>query len=1203
MTPNPEDEKRLKNYLLGELTQEDTQRLEDRLLRDDSFVEHIRLIEDELVEDYERGSLSPHERERFETYFLSTPRRRRKLMFVRHISKFAGEAVVPEPAPQPLSWISSLFIPRWRVALLSALAVLIVLAGVGIWRAFFNRSEIGEGLRALNAAYRSRRPVEARITGFAYAPWYVTRNGVQPEVDITSRDRAERLLLDAAHDHPGPDAEHALGQLYLAEHKYDQAMSAFERALQADARNAQLNNDLGVALFEKGRTEKPGDADEKSIEALGRSVEQFNRAVELDDSLLEAHFNRALVYQQMALRRQAEEGWKEYLRRDANSPWADEARRNLNLLEESSHAAAMNNNDSLQRFLDAARSGDDDTAWKVIGQSYTSAGNEVTNSLLDAELGLASPGNLVERGASLPALSSLARLELDRDGDRYTSDMVGHYERATPQQRVILREARTHMKAGYEFFTMSRWTEAVGEYERATLAYERAGDDPERVFVEYRLAHCYIFLPDLEKARASFEKLLATSDAREYRWLHAHSLYGLAHVSINSNEFSKGAEYSGRALSEFERASDFNGVLRCLVQLADINRDLNRVGRSLSYLQRGLDLMSDGSAEPSQMWGILVQVAFGLSSKRLNTAALSYQKEALSVALDMGRPLLISRSYGYLGSAYALMKMYDKALDSVTRAFEIGQGMPEGAGGAEIMANASQQFGDILRQSGQCGRAVEAYDRSIRLYDGLHVEYYSYAAHRGKLICFMAASDDGAAGEELRTVLSLFERYRSKITADNQRNSFFDKQQDIYDLAIRYGYERMRDPALAFAYSEESRARSLLELLRKGGEVLDKGDAPDLSLSAETRPLTLAEIQNSLPEKTQVLQYALLEDKLLIWVVTKSGIHIAEAGIRAQELTEKVRAYLAAVSKPSATDGDAELAARAADLYRVLVAPAEPFLDRAKFLCIVPDKVLHYLPFGALVSPATGKYLIEDFNLGLSPSASIFVAESASAGEREGALEERLLSVGEPSFNRAAFTALPPLPSAAREAVAVSDFYRTSRRVLLREEASEQLVKSELQKADVAHFAMHYLVNESSEMLSGFPLAPERDPSARHKSDDGFLQSYEIYKMNLTRTRLVVLSACQTGIEQQYNGEGAVGLARPFLVAGVPAVVASLWPVDTDASAELMISFHRHRRRDALPTTEALRRAQIEMARGPDLRHRHPYYWAPFVAIGGHARF
>jgi len=1206
MALDSQDRQEIRLYLLGQLGLErDSQRVEERMLTESDYCEELLVVEDELIDEYISGSLTPDERDKFERHFLSAPERVRKLKFTRVFSDYVADAREAQTPPPPArrnlpAVLRPLFTPWFRAA---AVAAVLVVCSLLVWKVYFGADpRVGEGLAALRRAYVNGRPVEARIAGWQYAPWSVTRGGAQPEAEPISLARAESLLTEAADERPGPVSRHALGVRRLAEKNFDQAVALLEQALKDDGGDASLHNDLGVALLEKVRAGGDGAVTEKELELLGRSVEHFDQAVKLDDSLTEAYFNRALAYQRMGLWRQAEEGWREYLRRDTDSPWADEARRNLKLLEESGHAAPSNAEDDLKSFLAAARSGEDAAAWKVVGRNYTSAGNGVAGRLLDFELGLASPGDLVERDAVLPALSYLARLERDRDGERFTSELVDHYERATPKQRALSAEARAHMKAGYELFTKLKWAEAVGEYGKAKLAYERAGTNAERAFVEYRLSHCYIFLPDLEKARAGFEKLAAVSEASEYRWLRARSLYGLAHVSINSNEFSKAADYSGRALSEFERAGDLNGVLGCLAQLADINRILNRVERSLGYLRRGLALMSDGQAAPMQRWGVLVEVALGLSSKRLDTAALFYQKEALGVALDMGNPLLISRSLGYIGSAYASREKYAEALDSARRAFEMGQAMPGGgSGGAEIMANASLQFGDILRQSGDCGRAVEAYDRSILLYGGLNVEYYRYMSHHGKLLCFIAARDDGAAGEELRTVLSLFDYYRAKITVDSQRNSFFDKQQGVYDLAIRYGFERMHDPEMAFAYSEEGRGRSLLELLQRGGKVLNQGDATDLGLSADTRPMTLDEIKGGLPERAQVLQYAVLEDKLLIWVVTKSEVRAVESGVGARELAEKVRAYLALASAPPNADGDGALTARAADLYRILVAPAEHLLDKSKFLCIVPDKVLHYLPYEALVSPTTGNYLMDDYELGFAPSTSIYVAKSA-AGEKVGASEETLVSIGAPGFSREAFPSLPALPSAAKEAAAITNFYGRKGRVLLGGDATEQAVKSELQKADVAHFAMHYLADENSEMLSGFPLAPERAPSAGREGDDGFLQSYEIYRMELPRLRLVVLSACQTGIERQYGGEGAVGAARPFLVAGAASVVATLWPVDTDASAQLMIEFHRQRRRGAVPATEALRRAQHEMAHGRDSRYRHPYYWAPFVVIGGHAR-
>ena len=80
-----------------------------------------------------------------------------------------------------------------------------------------------------------------------------------------------------------------------------------------------------------------------------------------------------------------------------------------------------------------------------------------------------------------------------------------------------------------------------------------------------------------------------------------------------------------------------------------------------------------------------------------------------------------------------------------------------------------------------------------------------------------------------------------------------------------------------------------------------------------------------------------------------------------------------------------------------------------------------------------------------------------------------------------------------------------------------------------------------------------------------------------------------------------MSMARPFLARGVPIVVASLWAVDSDATAELMVSFHRYRKREGYTTIEALQRAQLDMLNGPRQFYRQPYYWASFNLIGGYA--
>ena len=158
-----------------------------------------------------------------------------------------------------------------------------------------------------------------------------------------------------------------------------------------------------------------------------------------------------------------------------------------------------------------------------------------------------------------------------------------------------------------------------------------------------------------------------------------------------------------------------------------------------------------------------------------------------------------------------------------------------------------------------------------------------------------------------------------------------------------------------------------------------------------------------------------------------------------------------------------------------------------------------------------------------------------------------------------------------------------------------------MQKASVIHFATHSIPDEDSPLLSKILLAKETSDVS--EGNDGVLQSYEIYNTKLPYARLAVLSSCESGIDRYYKGEGMMSLARSFMAAGVPTVVASLWKADSDATAKLMIEFHRLKQQEHLTVVESLRRAKLEMLRNQDERFRHPYFWSAFVVTGGEARF
>jgi CHAT domain-containing protein len=280
------------------------------------------------------------------------------------------------------------------------------------------------------------------------------------------------------------------------------------------------------------------------------------------------------------------------------------------------------------------------------------------------------------------------------------------------------------------------------------------------------------------------------------------------------------------------------------------------------------------------------------------------------------------------------------------------------------------------------------------------------------------------------------------------------------------------------------------------------------------------------------------------------------------------------------------------ELYRTLIEPIEAFLSPGDHLCFIPDKLLNQLPFSALFSSRKQRYLIEDYAVLVSPSSSILLFCSARAHQKFHPEAENTLVVGNPSFNRAAHPSLPDLPAATREAKEIAEIYKTSH-LLIETQATEAEVKRRLQTATIFHIAAHGVVNKR--MATDSELALCRP--AEQDREDGAFHSYEIAQMRLPRMRLAVLSACQSGVERYYRGEGMIGMSRSFLAAEVPTVVASLWAVDSEFAAIMMTSFHRHLQQQ--PAYVALRLAQLDMLQNSDHLRRHPYYWAAFSAFGG----
>jgi CHAT domain-containing protein len=155
-----------------------------------------------------------------------------------------------------------------------------------------------------------------------------------------------------------------------------------------------------------------------------------------------------------------------------------------------------------------------------------------------------------------------------------------------------------------------------------------------------------------------------------------------------------------------------------------------------------------------------------------------------------------------------------------------------------------------------------------------------------------------------------------------------------------------------------------------------------------------------------------------------------------------------------------------------------------------------------------------------------------------------------------------------------------------------ELFDAKLDDFRILHFATHGLLNSSHPELSGLVLSLVDEHGA---PQNGFLRLQDIYNLRLAAD-LVVLSACSTALGSEVRGEGLVGLTRGFVYAGARSVLASLWKIDDEASAEFMKIFYRKILAEGLRPAVALRTAQTELQK--EKRWQAPYHWAAFVLQG-----
>jgi CHAT domain-containing protein len=730
----------------------------------------------------------------------------------------------------------------------------------------------------------------------------------------------------------------------------------------------------------------------------------------------------------------------------------------------------------------------------------------------------------------------------------------------------------------------SDYAKAILEFEKSRDLFAQLGDEAEASISENWAVQ---FLPDVAKVTESRERLaaiIAQAESRRFNILIPSAYYWLGVSDYRQNNLSQTNRNFKTALRLAEAGSNGFEVQHVQEALASYYSALGELEPALAYASKMLPAKELYYQSPNQSWrekGTLADLTLKL---RFFATSLSFSQEGLGIAQSISPDSIrVNQNLRNMVNAAVARNDLAAALKYAGESRRIALERGDSAENTQSAAESYLLLAEVKSRTKDCPEALADYDQALELYRRLpEFTFSSYRIHKGKLFCFEQLGRREDFSGELQTVLKLSEEYRATIREDNSRQAFFANEQSVFDAATANAVKEQDSPA-AFAFVEASRARSLLDFVESDKPIAQV----EKEFASVARPLSLTEIRARLPEQVQLVQYAVLPDRLAIWVVSKTRFELVLMPVTAADLEKKVEAYQASIAGvgPTGSVGQADSARQAAmELYRLLIPPA---LDADKQLCLVPDKSLHQLAFASLVSPA-GKYLLEEYALSYAPSASVLVLATENARRKEAVRDESLLSIGNPYFDREENPSLADLQDAEAEAKGIAGVYRKSVELLGGEATKDRFLLS-FGSVEVVHFAGHFVANRQSPGNSKLLFAGSE------------LRSSELGTYKLPKAKLVVLSACETGFERYDKSEGAIGIARTLLALGAPVVVASQWKVDSETTKDLMISFHRHRKEKLMSSAESLRQAQLEvMSRD---KTKAPFYWAAFSLFGGYSNY
>jgi len=735
--------------------------------------------------------------------------------------------------------------------------------------------------------------------------------------------------------------------------------------------------------------------------------------------------------------------------------------------------------------------------------------------------------------------------------------------------------------------------QGLAEMKRATDLVDEIDDPRLSLKALAMLSTFYRLRGDARSAVLAAQRLAALS--KRYGWAEgeadAEIYLAMDHVALRHYDVAK--EHFERAEELFQRGRNAPLALAARFNRSVITARMGDPKGAMKLIAEAIPF-SDG-APRAVMYGSLAELQ--REQGELAAADQSIHHALAEVPPEEER---LRRDFlTELSRIRRAQKRPAEAIEAARQAIRAKGDVP-GVMGVEDPSSAAVALALALRDAGRKGEAVrrlrEAIDslekeRASTPQDIISAAGFFHDNTEPYIALGELLADAHKDGEAFRVA----ERMRARALADalrtgREEDSGMSDEEKAKEAALNRKIAALNRALLtARSAAEKKRLRAELGGARR---LLEEHRTAMFFAHPELALKPLAAVQElKAIEGTAIVEYVVGEKRTLAFVVTQVNGSM-RTRVYKLPLPRGELARVTARLGDMIAAHDLDYGRLAKRMYAMLLAPLENAFAGQASICIVPHDVLWRVPFQLLID-GNGRAVVDRFAVFYAPSVAMLTTATSRRTQKP---KGQLLAIGNAKLDAAEETriravyrdaTLGPLIDAEREVREIGRLYGDAK-ILTGDNAREETFKRDASRFRVIHIATHGIVDDRAPMYSALALTATPD------GDDGLLEAREILAMKL-HADLAVLSACDTAGGSIDAGEGVIGLAWAFLVAGCPSTVVSQWDAESASTSELMIELHRQLRA-GVSKPEALRRAAIALRR--DRRYAHPFYWAPFIVVG-----